>query len=165
MQKVVIGCDAYGYRLKESVKQHLIERGLAVDDVGVYTAQAPRPYYEVAMIVAARVAHGEIERGLLVCGSGMGMAIIANKFPGVYAAVCENRTAAERARSINNANVLTLGEFVTSPEAARDVVDAWLDTEFASGWDPAIAAFLYRSLGDIQSLEQRLIHDFSHPVA
>ncbi|HYQ90591.1 MAG TPA: RpiB/LacA/LacB family sugar-phosphate isomerase [Candidatus Competibacteraceae bacterium] len=160
MQKVVIGCDAYGYRLKESVKQYLIERGLEVDDVGVYTAQEPRPYYEVAMTVAARVAHNEIERGLLVCGSGMGMAIIANKFPGVYAAVCENRMAAERARSINNANVLTLGEFVTSPEAAREVVDAWLDTEFASGWEPAIQAFLHRSLGEIQSIEQRVVRDF-----
>ena len=80
--------------------------------------------------MASRVSRGEVGRGILVCGTGMGMAIIANKFPGVYAAVCENRTAAERARSINNSNVLTLGGFVTPPEEAKEIVEAWLMTEF-----------------------------------
>ncbi|HZA28572.1 MAG TPA: RpiB/LacA/LacB family sugar-phosphate isomerase, partial [Gammaproteobacteria bacterium] len=67
-----------------------------------------------------------------------------------------NRTAAERARSINNSNVLTLGGFVTPPEEAKEIVEAWLMTEFASGWDPPIQNFLHRSMGDIQSIEQRL---------
>lgn len=70
---------------------------------------------------------GRAERALLVCGSGMGMAIVANKAPGVYAAVCENVEAARKARSINNSNVLTLGEMVTSAELAQEIVKVWLD--------------------------------------
>lgn len=156
MKRVVIGCDPYGYSLKEAVKQHLIERGIEVEDLGMHAAEETRAYYEVAVDVASRVSRGEAERGILVCGTGMGMAIIANKFPGVYAAVCENRTAAERARSINNSNVLTLGGLVTPPEEANETVDAWLITEFACGWDPLIQDFLHRSVGDIRSIEQRL---------
>ena len=157
MKHVTIGCDSYGYQLKQAVKQHLIERGIAVEDLGVHTAKETRAYYHVAVEVASRVSQGPAEGGILVCGTGMGMAIVANKLPGVYAAVCENRTAAERARSINNANVLTLGEFVTPAETAKDIVDAWLTTEFTSGWDAPIQAFLRSSLGDIQSIEQRAL--------
>jgi ribose 5-phosphate isomerase B len=156
MKRVVMGCDPYGYALKEAVKHHLIERGIEVEDLGVHAAEETRAYYEVAVEVASRVSQGESRRGILVCGTGMGMAIIANKLPGVYAAVCENRTAAERARSINNSNVLTLGGLVTPPEEAQEIVEAWLMTEFASGWDPPIQDFLHRSMGDIQSIEQRL---------
>lgn len=156
MKQVTIGCDSYGYRLKEAVKQHLLQRGIAVEDLGVHTAKEARAYYDVAVELASRVSQGAAEGGILVCGTGMGMAIVANKLRGVYAAVCENRAAAERARSINNANVLTLGEFVTPAETAKDIVDAWLTTEFSSGWDPPIQEFLHRSLGDIQSIEQRM---------
>jgi ribose 5-phosphate isomerase B len=156
MKRVVMGCDPYGYTLKEAVKHHLIERGIEVEDLGVHAVEETRAYYEVAVEVASRVSQGEAGRGILVCGTGMGMAIIANKVPGVYAAVCENRTAAERARSINNSNVLTLGGFVTPHEEAKEIVATWLMTEFASGWDPSIQDFLHRSMVDIQSIEQRL---------
>lgn len=155
MRDVVIGGDAYGFRLKEAVKKHLRDRGLQVEDVGVHRADEERAYYDVAAEVASRVSRGDVDRGILVCGTGMGMAIIANKSAGVYAAVCENRAAAERSRSINNSNVLTLGGLVTSEDAVGEIVDAWLDTEFAAGWDPPIQEFLRDSVGEIRSLERR----------
>ena len=154
--KVAIGCDPYGFELKEDVKRHLIDRGVDIIDPGTRAAGEDRAYYDVAAEVASQVSQGEADRGVLVCGTGMGMAIIANKFPGVYAAVCENPLAAQRARSINNANVLTLGRFVTPPEAAQDIVDAWLQTEFASGWEPDIQAFLGRSMGRIHDIEDHV---------
>ena len=83
----------------------------------------------------------------------MGMAIIANKFPGVYAAVCENTHAAEKSRSINNANVLTLGGMFTTPQLAQEILNTWLSTDFAQGWDPAIQAWLENSLTEIAELE------------
>ena len=156
MTKVLIGCDSYGFGLKETIKNHLRERGLDVDDVGVHGAKEDRAYYHVAAEVASGVSQGQAERGILVCGTGMGMAIIANKAPGVYAAVCENAVAAERSRSINNSNVLTLGGLVTSDEKAREIVDAWLDTEFTHGWEQPIQQFLRESVGEIQSIEQRV---------
>ena len=158
MTRVLIGCDSYGFRLKEAVKKHLLEQGIGVQDAGVHGAEEGRAYYAVAAEVALQVSRGRVERGILVCGTGMGMAIIANKAPGVYAAVCENRSAAERSRSINNSNVLTLGGLVTTDEMAREIVDAWLDTDFTSGWDPQIQEFLRTSVGEIRSIEKRAFH-------
>ena len=83
----------------------------------------------------------------------MGMAIIANKYPGVYAAVCENIHAAEKARSINNSNVLTLGGLFTTSLLAQDIVEAWLNTEFTQGWDLEIQTWLENSMQDIAELE------------
>jgi ribose 5-phosphate isomerase B len=154
--KVAIGCDPYGFELKENVKRHLIDRGMEVIDLGARAADEDQAYYDVAAEVASQVSQGDADRGVLVCGTGMGMAIIANKFPGVYAAVCENAIAAQRARSINNANVLTLGGFVTPPEAAGEIVDAWLQTEFAFGWEPDIQAFLGQSIGHIHAIEDQV---------
>ncbi|MCS6913458.1 MAG: RpiB/LacA/LacB family sugar-phosphate isomerase [Myxococcales bacterium] len=152
---VLVGADSYGVELKEAVAAHLRRRGLTVEDLGVTTAQDERPYYETAAALARRIAAGQAQRGVLVCGTGMGMAIVANKFPGVYAAPCENVEAARRARSINNANVLTLGQMVTPAEAAVAIVDAWLDTEFAAGWPPEVQAFLHQSMPAIRALEER----------
>jgi ribose 5-phosphate isomerase B len=154
--KIAVGCDSYGFRLKEAVKEHLDARGVEVEDVGVGGAEEPRPYYDVAAEVAGRVSEGSADRGLLVCGTGMGMAIVANKFSGVYAAVCENTTAAERSCSVNDANVLRLGGFVTPPDAAREIVDAWLDTELASGWESPLRELLERAAEDVRALEGRI---------
>ncbi|NEQ06360.1 MAG: RpiB/LacA/LacB family sugar-phosphate isomerase [Moorea sp. SIO4E2] len=107
----------------------------------------------MASEVAQRVGSQQADRGILVCGTGMGMAIIANKHPGVYAAVCENTNAAEKSRSINNSKVLTLGGFITSPEVAVEIVDTWLTTEFKSGWEPPIQEWLENSIKDIAILE------------
>lgn len=157
---IALGADGYGYELKRAVLAHLRQRGdVRVDDVGIASADADTPYYQTANIVAARVSSGEVERGILICGTGMGMSIIANKHAGVFAAVCENVKAAENSRSINNSNVLTLGGMVTSPADAARIVDAWLDTEFTQGWSSDIQSWLRRSMDDIAELEERTFKD------
>jgi ribose 5-phosphate isomerase B len=154
--EIAVGADPYGTKLLQAVKAHLQQAGHAVHDVG-----GDRPYYEIARDVARRVGGGQAERGVLVCGTGMGMAIIANKFPGVYAAVCENPEAAEKSRSINDANVLTLGELVTRPQAAAAIVDRWLATEFTQGWEPSVQEWLRNASHDITRLEAET---FGKPV-
>lgn len=147
--KIVVGSDDYGRCLAASVCQWL---GKSQE---LEILPGGRPYYEVAWEAAQIVAQGQADRALLVCGSGMGMAIVANKAPGVYAAVCENVEAARKARSINNSNVLTLGEMVTSPELAQEIVKVWLDTPFATGWPSEIQGFLHNSMGRIAEIEKQ----------
>jgi ribose 5-phosphate isomerase B len=151
--KIAVGADPFGLDLKTTVKNHLLELGHECLDLGG-SSDNERPYYEVARELAHKVGAGEVERGILVCGTGMGMAIIANKHAGVYAAVCEDSAAAAKARSINNANVLTLGGMVTAPFKANEIVDAFLSTGFKSGWGDEIQAFLDRSMTDIRDIER-----------
>lgn len=157
--KIGFGADPFGLELKEVVKQHVLALGHECVDVGG-TADEARPYYDVAHELAGKVSSGEYDRGILVCGTGMGMAIIANKHPKVYAAVCEDPSAAAKARSINNANIVTLGGMVTAPYKAREIVDAFLTTGFKSGWDEEIQTFLDRSMVEIQRIESE---EFSKP--
>lgn len=159
--KIGIGADPFGVELKEAIKQHLLAQGHTCVDIGG-TADQARPYYEVAHELARKVGEGAYDRGILVCGTGMGMAIVANKHPNVYAAVCEDPSTAIKARSINNANVLTMGGMVTVSYKGREIVDAFLATEFKSGWDPEIQAFLDRSVGEIQRIESQEFVDPKH---
>lgn len=147
--RIVIGCDDNGCQLKETVAQLLAAKNHEVQDL------PPGPYYEVALEAAKRVSAQQADRAVLVCGSGMGMAIIANKVRGVYAAVCETPEAARGSRSINNSNVLTLGQKVTSEDVARQIVEAWLDTSFTQGFDSDLQQWLQNSLKDIDELERR----------
>lgn len=156
---IVLGADPFGLQLKEAVKEHLLSRGHACLDLDG-TADHSRPYYEVAHDLARKVNSGECERGILVCGTGMGMAIVANKHPNVYAAVCEDPSSATKARSINNANVLTMGGMVTAPYKAIEIVDAFLQTPFKSGWNSEIQDFLDRSVIEIQRIESQ---EFANP--
>ena len=103
MKKIIIGSDKSGFQLKEAVKAHLVEAGYEVTDAGSQSEENAMFYYEAAENVAPRVGGGEFEKGILICGTGMGMSIVANKHKGVYAAVCENTYAAEKSRAINNA--------------------------------------------------------------
>ena len=157
--KIGLGADPFGLELKEAVKEHLVAQGHTCVDIGG-TVDKARPYYEVAHELARKVGSGEYDRGILVCGTGMGMAIVANKHPNVYAAVCEDPSAAVKARSINNANVLTMGGMVTAAYKGREIVEAFLATEFKSGWDGEIQAFLDRSVGKIKQIESQ---EFAHP--
>jgi ribose 5-phosphate isomerase B len=129
--KVALGSDDAGAALRQAIRSHLEERGLEVADYGV--DDAAEAYPAVAFRVAELVAAGTHDRAILCCGTGIGMAIAANKVPGVYAANCHDVYAAERARKSNNAQVLTLGQRVIGVEAALVVVDAWLASEFEAG--------------------------------
>ncbi len=90
--KIAMGADAYGFKLKEAVKKQLEEKGIEIEDIGVEDSTQETPYYQIASEVAKRVGNHQVERGVLVCGTGMGMAIIANKHPQVYAVECERES-------------------------------------------------------------------------
>jgi len=130
--KIALGADDAAYELKETIKKYLQERGIEVTDYGVYDTQ-PSLYPDIAVKVAEAIAGGKHERGILMCGTGLGMAITANKVPGIRAATCHDTYSAERARKSNDAQILTMGARVIGPELAKTVVDAWLKSEFQGG--------------------------------
>jgi len=130
--RLAVGADHAGYALKEEVKRLLDQRGVAYTDFGT-DSEARVDYPDFAAKVAGEVSAGRFDRGILVCGSGIGMAMAANKFAGVRAAAATDVTSARLAREHNNANVLTLGERLTTPDMARRIVDTFLDTPFGGG--------------------------------
>lgn len=129
--KIAIGADHGGFELKESIKRTLAQRGIAVEDVGCHS-NASVDYPDFAGTVAALVAEGSVEQGVLICRTGLGMSMAANKFPRVRAALCLNPRLAVAARSHNDANILVLGGDLESPLQADEIVRAWLDTPFVS---------------------------------
>jgi len=131
--KIVIGSDHYGYPLKEDLKIYLKESGHEVIDVGVHDSELPVDYPDVSLEVAQRIAAEEFERGILICGTGIGMAMVANKVPGVRAACCHDPYSAERARKSNNAQIITMGSQIVAPNLARVLIDHWLASEFQGG--------------------------------
>jgi len=152
-KKIVIGSDGSGFELKEAVKKHLTEEGWEVTDLGTQSADQPKMYYLVAHEVAPRISSGEFEKGILICGTGMGMNILANKYPNVYAAVCENTFAAMKARAINNANVLTMGGWITAPFAGCAIVDTFLNTEFLQDLEDWRQKNLIKAFSTVQRYE------------
>jgi ribose 5-phosphate isomerase B len=130
--KLAIGSDHAGFPLKEVVKEYLAEMGFAVTDVGT-KSPANVDYPDFGAIVAQRVSAGEFDRGILVCGSGVGMSIVANKFPGVRAALCLDEETARMSRLHNDANILVLAGRRTKEEAAKSIVRSWLNTKFEGG--------------------------------
>ncbi|MFN8619897.1 MAG: ribose 5-phosphate isomerase B [Chloroflexota bacterium] len=130
--RIAIGADDLGYALKESLEAYLTELGYPVDDFGCHVPD-PVDYPDVAEQVARAVAAGTYGRAILVCGTGIGMAITANKVPGVRAAQASDPYSAERARKSNDAQVLCLGARIVSTENAKLLVDHWLASEFQGG--------------------------------
>lgn len=130
--KIAIGADHAGFVLKEKIKEKLVRDGHEVEDVGTHSGESV-DYPDFARQVASKVSAGEAERGILVCYTGVGMSIAANKVPGVRAALGVNPEEVQLTRRHNNANVLTLGAILTTPEEAASLVDAFLNTEFEGG--------------------------------
>jgi ribose 5-phosphate isomerase B len=130
--KLAIGCDEAAYDLKQILKKHLIQVGHDVTDFGTFDAQ-PVLYPDVAFAVAEQVASGVFERAVLLCGTGIGMAISANKVKGVRAAQCHDTYSAERASRSNDAQIITMGARVIGPELAKSIVNAWLHSTFDGG--------------------------------
>lgn len=129
MKKIAIGCDPNASGLKEIIKAHLSQLGYEWEDYG-----SDDPIYaNVAIKVAEKVASGKHERGILMCGTGIGMSISANKVPGAYAALCADPYSTERSRKSNNANIMTLGSQVIGPELAKSLVTIWMASEYTPG--------------------------------
>lgn len=128
-RKVVIAADHLGLPLKDAVKAHLMQQGVEVVDLGV-NGTDPVDYPDLGQALAERIAARDFERGILVCGTGAGMAITANKVPGVRAVCVTDPYTAERAIASNNAQVITLGAQITGISVAKMLVDIWLANEF-----------------------------------
>jgi len=130
--KIAIGADHAGYELKEKVRRWLVQHGIEVDDLGTNSSESV-DYPDYARAVAEEVSRKDADFGILVCGSGIGMAIAANKVPGVRAAHVSSEQEAELSRAHNDANVLTLGARILNEHDAFQILDAWLGTPFAGG--------------------------------
>ncbi len=129
---IALGSDHGGFVLKEKLKPILELHGLHINDVGVHD-EKPADYPDIARQVAEIVACGEAARGLIIDGAGIGSAIVANKFPGIRAALCYDRASARNSREHNDSNVLTFGGRLLTPSQAEDVLRVWLTTPFAGG--------------------------------
>lgn len=131
-KKIIIGSDHFGISLKNTIRDYLCANGYQVDDYGVNTND-PVDYPDVGVAVAEKVRKREYDRAILICGTGAGMAIVANKVPSVKAVCIHDPYTAERARASNNAQIITMGSQVVGPEVAKKLVDIWLKSEFQGG--------------------------------
>lgn len=147
--KLVIGADPFAYGLKKAVAQHLKNRGVEVMDMDSY---AETPYYEVAEKAAREISAGNADGAVLFCGTGAGMAIVANKICGVRAVCVESVFAAKKAKAINDANAITMGAMIVGEAMACEMVDAWLDTKFAEGFEQ-LREFLESARGQVGKID------------
>jgi len=147
--KLAIGADPFAYGLKKAVAQHLKNRGVEVMDMDSY---AETPYYEVAEKAAREISAGNADGAVLFCGTGAGMAIVANKICGIRAVCVESVFAAKKAKAINDANAITMGAMIVGEAMACEMVDAWLDTKFAEGFEQ-LREFLESARGQVGKID------------
>jgi ribose 5-phosphate isomerase B len=153
MKKMIIGADRSGMPLKDAIVEYLVSIGYEVEDVGMVSEDNFKAYYDVAPKVARAIQEGKYEKGILCCGTGAGMNIIANKYKGVYALVSEGSYTARMSSIINQANVLTLGGWVVAPQQAIDMIDRWLNTGFTETFEHK-AEFLCNAFEQVKGIEE-----------
>ena len=146
--KIAIASDHAGFSLKEDVKKHLQEFGHEYKDFGTYSEDSV-DYPDYASLVCNSISENMFERGILICGTGIGMSIAANKFPGIMAALCYDAESAKLSREHNDSNVLVLGGRITNSDVARDIVSSWLDTKFSGDRH-------MRRVNKIKDIEQKM---------
>ncbi|WP_320123555.1 RpiB/LacA/LacB family sugar-phosphate isomerase [uncultured Sphaerochaeta sp.] len=151
--KIAIASDLSGFPLKAEITKHLQEQGYEVLDFGIESADTPQPYFIQAPKVALALQKGEAEKGILICGTGQGMAIVANKHKGIYACVVDSIFSAERAKIVNNANVITMGGWITAPFLGVQIVDAWLAMSFTQKMEFK-KDFLSNAFSQVQAIEE-----------
>ena len=149
--KIVLAADPFALGLKKSILAHLKEKGHEVIDLGA-TETDEIPYFESCQAACRALQAGEAERGILLCGTGMGMAVIANRFKGVRASVVESVFAAKMCRAINDANVLCLGAMIWGEWMANEAVDTFLTTQLADGLEP-LADFLKQAAQTVEKIQ------------
>lgn len=130
--KIALGSDHGGFNLKEEIKKWLEEKGYSYEDYGTFCTDSC-DYPDFALTVAQAVASGVCAQGILVCGTGIGVSIVANKVPGIRAALCHDSFSARASREHNDANILTLGERVIGRGLALEIVEVWLGASFCGG--------------------------------
>ena len=127
---IAVGSDHGGYELKEPIIKYLMDRELEVKDFGAFDGENSVDYPDYGLAVAESIISGECKRGIIICGTGIGISIAANKVPGIRAALCTDCYMARMSREHNNANILALGSRVLGKGLALQIVETWLDTEF-----------------------------------
>jgi ribose 5-phosphate isomerase B len=130
---IAISSDHGGYKLKEEIKKYLKEKGYETKDLGTCDSACSVDYPDYGLAVAEAIANGECEKGIIICGTGIGISISANKVPGIRAALCTDTYSAKMSREHNNANILALGARVTGTGLALEIVDTWFKAEFQGG--------------------------------
>lgn len=150
---IAIASDLSGFPLKKELAEHLKESGYTVLDFGIESENAPQPYFIQAPKVAKAIQEVKAEKGILICGTGQGMAIVANKHKGIYACVVDDIFSAERAKIVNNANVITLGGWITAPFVGKQIVDAWLAMSFTQKMEFK-KDFLTNAFAQVQAIEE-----------
>lgn len=148
---VVLAADPFAVDLKDAVKEHLEKKGYTVLDVGS-AKDKEVAYYDAAPPAAMLLQSGKAERGILFCGTGAGMCIVANKFKGVNAVCVESVFSAKMARAINDSNVITLGAMIVAPWMAKAMVDAWLETKHTEGLED-LTEFLKGACAKVNALD------------
>lgn len=156
MKKIIIGSDKSGFPMKETIKAHLTELGYEVEDCGTQSMDQGVPYYQVAPMLSKKVQSGEYEKGILICGTGAGMAVVANKFKGITAVACESVYAAEKCRAINDANIMTLGGWIVAPEMGVAMTDKFLNTGFTENLEDWRKEFLKNAAKEVAAIETEI---------
>jgi ribose 5-phosphate isomerase B len=154
--KVALGSDKSGFLLKEAIKQYLKDNGIPFDDLGTTDLDSPKGYFVVAPLVAGKVQAGEYDRAILICGTGAGMSVVANKYKGVYAVACESVYTAKMARAINNAQILCMGGWIVAPEMGVKMAEAFLTTEWLQDLEDWRKTWLTGASATVRELEETL---------
>lgn len=149
--KIAIDCDDAAVNLKKVLYDHLKSKGIDITDLNYSATNTGAMYPEIGYNLAKEIQAGNYDRGISICGTGLGMAMIANKVEGVYAGVCHDVFSAERLRKSNDAQIITMGERVIGPELAKTIIDAWLLSDFQGGGSTA-------KVQQMRELEQKSFH-------
>jgi len=149
--KIIMGADPAGFELKNAVREDLKKRGYDITDIA---PDIPVLFQDAAKEVAKGVQSGEYDRGIAICGTGMGVSIICNKHRGVYAALCESVYQARRAKTVNNTNVLCMGGFIVGQEMGREMARAWLEAEHMAGLDEEMAEIVEKEFDELVEFEK-----------
>ena len=154
--RIGIGSDKSGFALKEKVKAYLLEKGYELEDCGTLDLEHVKPFFTAAAALASGIQKGEIEKGILICGTGAGMAIVANKYRGVYAMPCSDAYDARMCRAVNDVNVMTMGGWKLAPELACEMAGIFLETSFTQGLEEWRQEFLRGAKEKVQALEHEI---------
>lgn len=154
--KIVIGSDKSGYTLKEALKTYLKEAGIDFLEIGTVDPELGVPFFKVAPEACNMLRAGMADRAILICGTGMGMSQVANKYKGIRAACVESVYAARMSRAINDSNVLCMGGWVIAPEMGLEMAKVFLDTEHLEGLEPWRQEFLKKAKTAFETLEDEI---------
>lgn len=155
--KIALGSDKSGFYLKEAVKSDLAQKGYEIIEVGTIDVEKPFPFFQVAPIVCTLIQTDEADMGILICGTGMGMSQVANKFKGIRAACVEGVYGARMSRAINDSNVLCMGGWVIGDILGIEMANTFIETDFTQGLESWRQEFLRNAKHEFCTLEENLL--------